>query len=206
VTAFRNPLVALELAALRETAGIATARAASALGELTGRSVWMSAPRVHWTPGPWEEFPPGAGRDPMVAVSSSISGALAGSMLFLVAAAAGGPFARLLTGACDAADVNHPLVRSCIVEAANILGGTYLTALGRLTGGEFRVSTPTFSCLPEAELWQGLEQSGEWPIAGLCLETELSITGVEGSLPCRFFILGDQGAFAEVLSGLKAWD
>jgi len=206
VSEARISLVALELDALREAAMIASARAARALSDVTGRQVWMTSPKVHWTPGPWEEFGPERAREAMVAVASAVRGALAGSIIFLASATTACSLARLMLGVdCAAQDPSEPLVRSCVVEAANILGGTYLTALAVLTGGKFSVSAPTVACIPETELWQGMERSGEWPVAGLCLETELSVDGRSGALPCRHYLLGDHGAFVGVLGDLKAW-
>ena len=198
-------LVELELDALRETANIATARAARALGVFMRRSVWMSAPMLRWSPGPWGECDAGVAQEATVAVGSGVHGALDGSILFLVTAATARGIARLLLGPSGGDDMADPVVRSSIVETANVLGGTYLTALAALTGGVFKVSAPSFGCVPESALWQGLEDSGEWPVAGLCLETALRIGNVEHALPCRLYLLSDRGAFANVLAGLKAW-
>jgi chemotaxis protein CheY-P-specific phosphatase CheC len=197
-------LVALELDALRETANIATARAARALAEFTRRTVWMSPPEVHWSPGPLRDRSLGTA-GALVAVGAAVRGALCGSLLFLAPAESVRGIARMLLGPRHGGDPTDPVVRSCVVETANILGGTYLSALATLTGGVFHLEAPRIGYAPEPAVWDDLTESGEFPVAGLCLETELSIGNVDHTLPCRLFLLGDRGALASTIADLKAW-
>jgi chemotaxis protein CheY-P-specific phosphatase CheC len=200
-----SPLVALELDALIETASIATARAARALAEFTGRNVWMTPPTLHWTPGVLRDRGEHAAAGNALAVGSTVLGALSGSILFVVSAESANQLIGMLLGP-RAAGPNDPLSRSCVTETANILVGAYLSSLAEMTGGTYQLGVPSTVYVPEHSLWDELEASGAWPMSGLCIETELSVGDTGSPLPCRLYLLGDRGAFAEALSQLKAWD
>jgi chemotaxis protein CheC len=200
-----SSLVALELDALVETASMATARACRALAEFTGRNVWMTTPTLHWTPGVLRDRGERVPAENALAVGSTVNGALSGSILFVVSGETAAELMRLMLGP-RAAGPNDPLSRSCVTETANILVGAYLSALAEMTGCTCNLGVPSTVCVPEHSLWDELEASGAWPMSGLCIETELSIGDTSAPLPCRLYLLGDRGSFAEALAQLRAWD
>jgi chemotaxis protein CheY-P-specific phosphatase CheC len=138
-------------------------------------------------------------------VGSTVHGALSGSILFVVTADTATELIHLLLGP-RALGPNDPLSRSCVTETANILVGAYLSALAEMTGSTCHLGVPSTVCVPEHSLWNELEASGAWPMSGLCIETELAVGDAGSPLPCRLYLLGDRGSFAEALAQLKAWD
>jgi chemotaxis protein CheC len=199
-----NPLAALELDALRETANVATARAARALSELLGRNVWMSQPVVRWTPGPWTRDDDDHAAQTVV-VAAGVRGGFSGSILFMMTGATAVDLCQILLGTESPPALRDPLVRSCLLETATILGDSFLTALSSLTGVAFRLSVPRFGLAPEPSLWQELHDSGQWPALGLGIETVLDIGDDRRVLPCRLVLLGSHGTFASVLDELQEW-
>jgi chemotaxis protein CheC len=119
-------LTELQASALREVGNIGAAHAATALSEMIGRPVELS----------WAE----ALIVPQSRVGEHTGSPLAASVAVPLARAAGNVVVLLSREAADSlcrtvgADFEEELGRSALREIANILTGSYLSALGELTG------------------------------------------------------------------------
>jgi chemotaxis protein CheC len=133
---------AQDLDTLREVASIGCGRAVTALGELTGRRAEMSVPHAAVTKAADEVsrlLAPLGGA--VFAVGVELQGVLGGHFML----ALGDRDARQL-----AAAVGHPppiggwdaLSESALLEAGNIAGSAFVSAVGRLIGTTLLLSVP----------------------------------------------------------------
>jgi chemotaxis protein CheC len=186
----------LQLDALRELANIGSGNAATALSSLIGRSVDISVPNAVLLPLADAVDAAGPPESEVTAVLLGISGELEALVL-------------LLFSPQDAADVcgllgverNSPLASSALGEVGNILGASYVGALGTMSGLELELSPPQIvgdmvSAIVSTVLTQ---HAGDTDIAFM-LDSELSIEGASCSL--SFMLVPSPAGINELLSRL----
>ena len=166
----------IEIDALREVANIASGHAATALGQLTDRKVWISIPEFTLTRA--EEVPQvlGYADRKVVVIAMQVLGDVTGSLVFLMPEERARRLAGLLLGQTEPAQgAFEGLIKSSLMETANIICGAYAGALASLTNRMIMLSVPTFGVEPPDEILAGQDiTKGQ---LGLCIESSLSLSG-----------------------------
>jgi chemotaxis protein CheC len=130
-----SSLDATSLDALREVSNVGAGHAATALAQMTGRTVQITIPRVRCLA--LSEVPPAIGEeeDPVAALHQRIYGDVRANVLLVFPA---GMVSRLLESLLgDAPEDGTSLSEmesSALREVGNILGASYLNAVSRLLG------------------------------------------------------------------------
>jgi len=195
----------LHLDALRETANIGAAHAATALSELSGRRVMVDVPDVAIRPIDQVSGLLGDPAQPVAAVIVRVSGDLNGRVLQVFEGRAAVTLVRLLRGGREpdfpaGFDV---LERSAMKEIGNVLVGTYLSALSALTGLTATMTIPSFA----------LDMAGAILVAGyvdpvaeedhvVSIATRLGVDGSE-DLRAHFLLIPDEMSLDRILKALR---
>jgi chemotaxis protein CheC len=127
----------MQLDALRELANIASGTAATALSQMLGREIGLSVPRAHALA--LQDAVAAAG-DPAQIVSAvdlPLQGDIAGLIVLLIPLAHAATLCQLL-GVEPGTDVGD----SALSEIGNILGASFLNALGSMTGLSLEPDAP----------------------------------------------------------------
>jgi chemotaxis protein CheC len=177
----------LQLDALRELANIGSGTAATALASMLGRTVDVNVPNVHAmsladavdAAGPPEQYVTG--------VILPVEGDIEAIVLMIFSLDGADTLCRLL-GVDPATEIG----RSALGEIGNILGTSYIGALGMMTGLAFD------PCPPETatDMLAAIVASVLVPTAGtsdiaLLLDTDLAIEGAECSFSFMFVPTAD---------------
>jgi chemotaxis protein CheC len=143
-----------QLDALREVASIGCGRAVTALGRLTGRTADMEVPEVRFASGATDLarllVPAG---NAVLAVGVELAGLLGGRLALALPERDARRLAGLLGQEVPDAGWT-PLAESAVLEAGNIVGSAFVSAVGRLTGVTLLLSVPELArgaardCLP----------------------------------------------------------
>ncbi len=198
-------LKALQLDALREVANIGAGHAATALSQMTDRSIMISIPEINVT-----RYEDAAGLlgDPsgrVIAVFMHMLGDLTGRTLLLLPDAD----ARLL---CDLLMRKEPgsttsfneLEESSLKEAGNILGGAYLNALSDFMGMMLLPSVPTLVADEAAVvLKSALAEPTDEHDTILCVETEFFFREAEQRLLGHFLLLPDGPSLQAIFDAIR---
>jgi chemotaxis protein CheC len=190
-----------QIDALREAGNIGAGNASIALSQMVGKKVGLSAPRASLLP--LAEVPDLAG-GPEVGVAGiymRIKGDCPGSILLLFEEEGAYSLADLMIKPGMSAADEMAVRRSALQETGSILSGTYLNALGELTGLFFKPSVPGFAMdMAGAILEYVLVDVAEFEDHVLVMETDFDISGklVRGHL-ILFPDLGTLGAILERL-------
>lgn len=193
-----NPV---QLDALREVANMGAGHAATALSAMTSERIMITVPRL--TIAPLEEVPShlSAPEEPVAAVLMNILGDARGRALLVFPHATALRLAEILThkaaGSCTEL---RALERSAITEAANILAGAYVTALGDFTGLRFLLSPPSLAVdMAQAVLTTAYAQFGNDPECVFCIETEFCMEEARDRVRGHFLLLPDLASLETIL-------
>jgi chemotaxis protein CheC len=128
---------------LREVASIGCGGAVAALGRLTSRRASMEVPEARFTSSAEDLAdllaPLGSA---LFAVGVDMEGLLGGHLALVVPEADAHGLAALLLGQDAPAREWDPLSESAVLEAGNIAGSAFVSAVGRLTGATLLLSVP----------------------------------------------------------------
>jgi len=189
----------VQLGALRAIGDIGASSAATALAALLKQEIDITVPGVRVVRA--EDILPvvGGGEQDVVAVCFRMQGDLSGSALFVLPAGEALFLADRMLGQPDGtARVLGDMERSVVCEAANILTGSYITALRDATGLTTDLSPPAVAAAPamvilsEASVMAGAE--ADWVIL---VETLFHVQG--GRLSAYLFILSAPEAMERAL-------
>ena len=170
----------VQLDALREIANIGAGHAATALSEMTRRSVAIGVPNVSVAArGAIGEIV-GQHSIPLVLTRVRASGAFSGGLVLAFTEAAAGFLTDLLLDRTSSgAGWLDPLAASAIKEVGNVLGAAYLNALASLTGWTIPISTPEI-VYARADWAVSLLSVDETDCDyALCFDTSFSVEGDE---------------------------
>jgi chemotaxis protein CheC len=135
-----------ELDALREIGNIGAGTAATALAQLTGRSVPMGVPTVTLLPVEQVADRTGDAERVVAAMFLGVHGDLSGHMLFVMGEDAARDVVDALMGGFDGGAGEgggfSEMELSALQEVANILTGSYLNALSQITGLRLEPTPP----------------------------------------------------------------
>ncbi len=198
-------LKALQLDALREVANIGAGHAATALSQLTKRKIMISVPQITVTP--IEEVPKlmGDADAPVAAVLMHMLGDLTGRMLLMFPE----PDARLLCDLLNKWEIGTTthfaeLEQSSVKEAANILGGAYMSALADFMGMMLLPSVPSLVIdLAGAVLTTAYLDFGHDRDFVLCVQTDFKFQDVGQILTGQFLLLPDLASLKAIFDAIR---
>lgn len=130
---------------LRELANIGTGNALIALSEIVGKKIEMKIPEVRiLNLGDIPEML-GSADEEVTGIYFSVSGDISAAILFVLSKEAESSIIKLVTGDMDAEQINDELKISAICEVANILVGSYVSALAKLLSYKINITPPAYS-------------------------------------------------------------
>lgn len=191
-----NQLNDMQLDALRELANIASGTAATSLSQMLGREVDINVPKAFALPLADAVDATGDPAESVTGVALELEGSVAGIVLLLIPADGADTLCNLL-GVEPGSDVAD----SALGEIGNILGASYLNALGSMTGLTLLPSTPqVINDLLGAIVSTVLAQTVGHGDVALVLDSELDVSGE----PCAlsFMLLPNEGGADELLAPL----
>jgi len=198
-------LGALHLDALKETANIGAGHAATALSNLTGRTVMVSVPEVSVLP---LEQVGGMLGDPGEVVSAVIvrvQGDMEGRTLQVFQGSAASRLVALLMGVREPSfpDGFGPLERSAVKEIGNVIVAAYINALAEFTGMQVTMSIPGFAIdMAAAILMTSYLNFGSEDDWVLSIGTKLSVDDGE-DLRAHFLLIPADDSLRRILQALR---
>lgn len=138
-------LSALQIDALREAGNIGAGNAAIALSKMVEKKVELSVPTATILPLARVPELVGGPETPVAGVYMRILGDCSGSILLLLEKESALSLAALMMTEEMVDDEDLAFRKSALQETGSILSGTYLNALGQLTGLFFKPSVPGFA-------------------------------------------------------------
>jgi chemotaxis protein CheC len=161
---------------LREVASIGFGRAVSALGRLTGRTAGMDVPeaRLADPAGDLSDL-----LDPLGGAVFAVGVELGGFLGGHLALALPEPDARRLSGLLGQPVGEagwDPVAESAILEAGNIVGSAFVSAVGRLTGTTLLLSVPRLARGSGRDCLAALRDE---VAGGVALATRFSLSAAE---------------------------
>lgn len=186
----------LELDALRELANIGSGTAGTALSSMLGRPVDISVPRALALPLADAVDAAGDAEMPATGVVIPLQGDLAGTVLLLFDEADAATLCGLL-----GVDPDSDVGLSALGEIGNILGTSYIQALGQMTGLNLEPTPPQVATdMLGAIVATVLAAEAAAADVALLLDSDLSVEGEPCSL--SFMLLPEPGGVRELLTRL----
>lgn len=139
-------LTPLHMDVLREVANIGAGHAATALSQMTGRTILISVPMLNIAR--LEELPPqlADAEEPVAGVLMNIMGDLSGRTLLVFPERTASRLAELMLGRpIEASEGLGEMEQSAVKEAGNILSGAYMNALSEFLGMILLPSPPSLA-------------------------------------------------------------
>jgi len=186
----------LQLDALRELANIGSGTASTALSSMLGRSVDISVPNAFVLPMAEAVGTIGDPESEITGVVLGIVGELPGSVLLLFTP----KDAELMCGLLGV-EADTEIGVSALMEIGNIVGASYINALGQMIGMELEPTPPAaatdmLGAIVETVL---AERAGSGDVA-LLLDSNLVVEGEDCSV--SFLLVPDQGGVDQMLERL----
>jgi chemotaxis protein CheC len=186
----------LQLDALRELANIGSGNAATSLSSLIGRAVDISVPNALLLPLADAVDAAGPSESEVTAVLLRITGQLDALVLLLFSPQDVEQVCGLL-----GVEPGDPLASSALGEVGNILGASYVGALGTMSGLELELSPPQVATdMVAAIVSSVLATSSVDNDLAFLLDSELTIEGASCSL--SFMLVPTPAGVGELLSRL----
>jgi chemotaxis protein CheC len=186
----------IQLDALRELANVASGTAATALSQMVGREIGLSVPMALALPLADAVEAAGDPAEVTTAVALPVEGDLEALVLLLIDQDA----ARILCGLLGV-EAGTEWGDSALQEIGNILGASYLGALGSMTGHSLLPTPPhVMTDLLGAIVASMLAQTAGHADTALVLDSELDVAGE----PCAisFMLLPSAGGAHDLLAPL----
>jgi len=186
----------LQLDALRELANIGSGTASTALSSMLGRSVDISVPNAFVLPMAEAVGTIGDPESETTGVVLGIVGEMPGSVLLLFTP----KDAELMCGLLGV-EAGTEIGVSALMEIGNIVGASYINALGQMIGMELEPTPPAaatdmLGAIVETVL---AERAGAGDVA-LLLDSDLVVEGEDCSV--SFLLVPDQGGVDQMLERL----
>ena len=195
----------LQLDALREVANIGAGHAATALSQMTNRTIMIAVPEVNVRALEDVTDLVGSGDEVMAAVLMHMMGDLTGRTLVLFQAES----ARAL---CDILMRREPgstqefgvMEQSGLKEAGNILASAYLNALSDFMGMMLVPSVPSLVVdLSAAVLTSAYLNFGHERDFVFCVETSFQVQGAAEPLRGHFLLLPDTASLRAIFDAIR---
>lgn len=186
----------LELDALRELANIGSGTAGTALSSLLGRPVDVSVPRALALPLADAVESAGDPESPAAGVVLPLQGDLEGTVVLMFDEKDAATLCSLLD-----VEPDSEVGRSALGEIGNILGTSYIQALGQMTGLTLEPTPPQVVVdMLGAMVATVLATTAETADVALVLDSDLAVEGAPCSL--SFMLLPEPGGVRELLTRL----
>jgi chemotaxis protein CheC len=186
----------MQLDALRELANIGSGMASTALSSMLGRSVDITVPSASVMPMADAVGTIGDPEAEATGVVLGVGGDMAASVLLLFT-----PNDAKQMCAFLGVDADSEIGESALMEIGNIVGASYLNALGSMTGMSLEPTLPAaatdmLGAIVETVL---AERAGAGDVA-LLLDTDLVVEGSDASI--SFLLVPDAGGVDQLLARL----
>lgn len=203
-TSDMHTLTELQRDALREVANIGAGHAATALSLMTGTKVMVSVPTVTVAPLPALAPAVTSTDEPVVIIPMMMKGSLHGQILLAIPMDTAHKLTTFVLRREPTSDIAlDELATSALMEAGNILAGSYMTALSEFLGMQLIPSPPSLYVGPGRHvLVDTAERLGYGGGHVFCVETQFLVGGADGYLPSYFLLLPDAGAIGTMLSAI----
>jgi chemotaxis protein CheC len=186
----------LQLDALRELANIGSGTASTALSGMLGRSVDISVPNAQALPFADAVEAIGEAEAEMTGIVLGIQGDMGGTVVLLVAPADADAMCRLL-----GLEPGDEFALSALGEIGNIVGASYINALGSMTGMALEPTPPaTLTDMLGAIVASALAGPALTGDIALLLDSDLVVEGEDCAI--SFLLVPDQGGVDALLSRL----
>ena len=198
-------LKALQLDALREVANIGAGHAATALSQMTNRTIMISVPEVNVRP--LEEVADMLGQPDAVvaAVLMQMMGDLTGRTLVLFPERSAQRLCDILFRRDDGATADFgPMEQSGLKEVGNILVSAYMNALSDFMGMMLVPSVPSLVIdLSAAILTTAYLNFGHERDFVFCVETSFQLGGEPERLEGHFLLLPDMPSLRAIFDAIR---
>jgi chemotaxis protein CheC len=186
----------LQLDALRELANIGSGTASTALSSMLGRSVDISVPSASVLPMAEAVGSIGDPEAEVTGIALGVVGDMAASVLLLFTPKDGAQMCGLL-----GVEAGTEIGESALMEIGNIVGASYLNALGSMTGMALEPTPPAAATDMLAAIVETVlaERAGAGDVA-LLLDTDLVVEGSDASV--SFLLVPDAGGVDRLLARL----
>jgi chemotaxis protein CheC len=191
-----SPYNEMQLDALRELANIASGTAATSLSQMLGRDVDLSVPQALALPLADAVEAAGDPASTVTGVALPLEGDLDGMVVLLIEVGSANQLCELL-----GVEPGSEVADSALGEIGNILGASYLAALGSMTGLNLLPCPPVvITDLLGAIVATVLAQTAGNCDTVLVLDSELDVEGE----PCAisFLLLPNDGGANQLLAAL----
>lgn len=191
-----------QLDALREISNVGMGHAATALSQLTGKTVYLNVPRVMvLETAAIAEFLGGAERL-VVGIYLRMLGNAQGNILMVFPQEnAGRLLEKLLPAQTSGGDSLTELELSALKEVGNILASAYLNALGEMLGMTLIPSVPVLSIdTVETVVDHALAEFGE--VSGMTLLLDTEFFSSDERVNSKFFLLPAPSSLEAILTTL----
>jgi chemotaxis protein CheC len=192
---------------IREIGNIGAGNAATALSDILGRRIVMSVPEVKIIPLSAVPQILGEPDAPVVGGMVSMSGGLTGQILLVFGIREAYILASIMCGRdtahTDNIDVSvlSDLDLSALYEVTNILAGSYLSAISKLTGLSILPSIPNMSIdMAGAILSLIAVECGK--VGDSALFFEARFIDAEDDMTCSFLLLPDEESYEKLMLSL----
>lgn len=187
---------------LQEISNIGLGNAATALAELLNKKVDLAVPHATFLEVE-NIFPLVGGLEEVVAcVNLSFDGDIAGTVMFIFAEENVYKLVdMLLAQEVGTTRELDPMGQSAIMEICNVLTGSFMNAIGNMTGLTMQSSVPLFAFdMMGAILSASLVASGHWDDQVLIIET--MFLQDNDQIKGHFFLLPENGALSRLIEAL----
>ncbi|HWK28908.1 MAG TPA: chemotaxis protein CheC [Solirubrobacter sp.] len=186
----------LQLDALRELANVGSGTASTALSSMLGRSVDISVPHAYVLPMADAVAEVGDPEADATGVVLGVVGDMGASVLLLFSPSDAAQMCALL-----GVEAGTEIGDSALMEIGNIMGASYLTALGMMTGMALEPTPPAAATDMLAAIVETVlaERAGAGDIA-LLLDSQLAVEGSDASV--SFLLVPDAGGVDQLLARL----
>jgi chemotaxis protein CheC len=194
-----------QLDAMREVANIGAGHAATALSQMTNRTIMITVPRVNVRPLEQACDMVGTPQDVIAAVLMQMMGDLTGRALLLFPERAARTLCDfLLRRELGTTQEFGMMERSSLKETGNILGSAYLNALSDFMGMMLVPSVPSLVIdLSGAILTTAHVNFGHDRDYAFCVETSFRVEGAAEPLGGHFLLLPDVASLRSIFDAIR---
>jgi chemotaxis protein CheC len=194
-----------QLDAMREVANIGAGHAATALSQMTNRTIMITVPRVNVRPLEEACDTVGTPDEIIAAILMHMMGDLTGRALLLFPQSSARTLCDfLLRRELGTTQEFHEMEQSALKEAGNILASAYLNALSDFMGMMLVPSVPSLVIdLSGAVLTSAHLNFGHDRDYAFCVETSFRVEGTTEPMGGHFLLLPDMASLRSIFDAIR---
>jgi chemotaxis protein CheC len=194
-----------QLDAMREVANIGAGHAATALSQMTNRTIMITVPRVNIRPLEETCDTVGTPEEVMAAILMHMMGDLTGRALLLFPQRSARTLCDfLMRRELGTTQEFGEMEQSALKEAGNILASAYLNALSDFMGMMLVPSVPSLVIdLSGAVLTSAVLNFGQDRDYAFCVETSFRLEGTTEPLGGHFLLLPDMASLRSIFDAIR---